>query len=269
MKRILAVLCLCLLPPTAPARAAENLAIGRPAAQSSTYRADGPAANAVDGRTDGNYFDGSVTHTGKDPNAWWEVDLGAVRSLQSVIVFNRTDQAADRLTDFYVLVSSKPFGSRSLDQLLEDKSIWRRRHTGTVNGSVTINAKAQGRYVRIQLAGANFLSLAEVQVMGDAAAGSSPDGGGYYARTAAFLDLVLAAKYDRALAQTDGNLKKTDLVAFRQLLQKRGGRVTSRQCVALGDSLVDVMILLRNSEGGRTQVECLFKSGRIHALAGK
>ena len=56
-----------------------NLAQGRTATQSSTlagYPTDAASA-AVDGNTDGNFFDGSVTHTNADTNAWWQVDLGS------------------------------------------------------------------------------------------------------------------------------------------------------------------------------------------------
>jgi hypothetical protein len=55
-----------------------NLALGMPASQSST-RPFSPvgASGAVDGNTDGNFSDGSVTHTNADPNAWWQVDLGS------------------------------------------------------------------------------------------------------------------------------------------------------------------------------------------------
>src|SRR5262249_16285581 len=55
-----------------------NLARGKPATQSSTYPGypSAAASSAVDGNTDGNFFDGSVTSTNLDSNAWWQVDLG-------------------------------------------------------------------------------------------------------------------------------------------------------------------------------------------------
>src|SRR3954452_15332870 len=52
-----------------------NYALGKPATQSSTGWG-GAASRAVDGNTDGNFFDNSVTHTLLEANAWWEVDLG-------------------------------------------------------------------------------------------------------------------------------------------------------------------------------------------------
>src|SRR5947209_6301275 len=49
-----------------------NYAQGRPTAQSSTgWGSD--SSRAVDGNTDGNWQDGSVTHTGYEANPWWQV----------------------------------------------------------------------------------------------------------------------------------------------------------------------------------------------------
>ena len=73
--------------------AATNLAQGKPATQSSTlpdYATTGPAG-AVDGTTDGNFFHGSVTHTNLETNAWWQVDLGASATVNSITIWNRTD----------------------------------------------------------------------------------------------------------------------------------------------------------------------------------
>ena len=58
----------------------------RAATQSSTFPGypTAGAASAVDGNTDGNFFDGSVTATNLDPNAWWQVDLGASAAVSSM-----------------------------------------------------------------------------------------------------------------------------------------------------------------------------------------
>ena len=70
-----------------PARSVSNLALGKPATQSSTLPgyATAGAASAVDGNTDGSFFDGSVTATNLDPNAWWQVDLGASAAVSSIV----------------------------------------------------------------------------------------------------------------------------------------------------------------------------------------
>jgi hypothetical protein len=140
---------------------AQNLALGRPATQSSDFA---PAERANDGNTDGDYFDGSVSHTGFDNNAWWAVDLGASMSIGTIRVWNRTDCCYERLFPFQVEV-----------QDVFDAAL----NTGTVfgpfptppGGPLSVNpieidaGGATGRFVKVQLTGANWLQLAEVQVL--------------------------------------------------------------------------------------------------------
>lgn len=80
-----------------------NLALGKPASQSSTYS---PASLAVDGNRDGNYDHGSVAHTNNDGDSWWQVDLQEVQSVGEVVISNRTDCCSERLHDFTVEVST-------------------------------------------------------------------------------------------------------------------------------------------------------------------
>src|SRR6185369_2311525 len=83
-----------------------NLALGKPASQSSTMSAAGAAVN---GTTDGNFYHGSVTATNRDAGAWWQVDLGASVPVNSVVIWNRTDCCAERLEDYWVFLSDAPF----------------------------------------------------------------------------------------------------------------------------------------------------------------
>lgn len=71
---------------------ADNVALGGEAKQISTAY-DGEAKRAIDGNTNGNYYEAnSVTHTGEDKaNPWWEVDLKEPKSIDRVMIWNRTD----------------------------------------------------------------------------------------------------------------------------------------------------------------------------------
>jgi hypothetical protein len=146
-----------------------NLALGQAASQSSTYGSITGAANAVDGNTDGNYFDGSITHTNLDANAWWQVDLGASATVSSITIWNRTDCCGSRLGDYWVFVSDTPFGATDTPATLQSRAgTWSSHQTVAPNPSTTIAAGgAQGRYVRVQLSDTDYLSLAEVQVTGN------------------------------------------------------------------------------------------------------
>lgn len=85
-----------------------NVALGKTAVQSSTA-SGGLASKAVDGITNGDFNAGSVTHTGLDPYAWWQVDLGQSVAIKNVEIWNRTDGASERLGDYWVFISEKPF----------------------------------------------------------------------------------------------------------------------------------------------------------------
>jgi F5/8 type C domain len=151
------------------AQAGSNLAQGKTASQSSTYPLPtAGAAGAVDGNTDGNWSNGSVTHTLLDANAWWQVDLSASATVSSIVVWNRTDCCSTRLSDYWVFVSNTPFGPSDTPATLQNRAgTWSSHQTAAPNPSTTIAVGgAQGRYVRVQLTGTDYLSLAEVQVMG-------------------------------------------------------------------------------------------------------
>ena len=146
---------------------AGNLSQGKPAAESSTYPGSPGAAVAVDGNLDGNYYDGSVTATNTESNAWWQVDLGASASVNSIAIYNRTDCCGSRLNDYWIFISDTPFLPTDTPATLQTRPATFASHQLTAPATfVTIPLSAQGRYVRIQLTGINILSLAEVQVFG-------------------------------------------------------------------------------------------------------
>lgn len=161
-----------------------NLAVGRPARQSST--ADGPASRAVDGNTDGVHAQDGVTHTGNEPHAWLEVDLGDSQPIGSVRIWGRTDCCQDRLTDFWLFISETPFPDNATATELRGRAGVHAFTGMTPKPSTTIpTGGVVGRYVRIQLGGTvspvgNFLSLAECEVFspGDSDVASPANGTG-------------------------------------------------------------------------------------------
>jgi len=137
-----------------------NLAFGRVVTQSSTYGGTDKAKRAVDGNTNGSAGAGSVTHTNSDQGAWWQVDLGRTKLIKQMRIFNRTDCCKDRLSAYQVSVSN--------DANFTTKTYQENFYTYP-NPEHTLDLtqnKVQGRYIKIQLIGKNFLSLAEVQVLG-------------------------------------------------------------------------------------------------------
>lgn len=80
-----------------------NLAKEGKATQSSTSN-DAPAARGIDGNTEGEFAQASVTHTNEETNPWWEVDLGSERVLSEIRVWNRGDGVSYRLDQYKILV---------------------------------------------------------------------------------------------------------------------------------------------------------------------
>ena len=73
----------------------ENVALLGTATQSSVG-SEGTPERANDGNTSGVYEKNSVTHTATEANPWWELDLGAVKSVDRVVLHNR-NVASERI----------------------------------------------------------------------------------------------------------------------------------------------------------------------------
>jgi mono/diheme cytochrome c family protein len=69
---------------------ADNVATQGAATQSTTGY-DAPAERAIDGNTDGQFTNNSVTHTGTEDAPWWELDLKQTRELNKLVLWPRTD----------------------------------------------------------------------------------------------------------------------------------------------------------------------------------
>ncbi|MFE2722610.1 discoidin domain-containing protein [Kitasatospora sp. NPDC059327] len=149
----------------APVQATVNAALHRPATQSSTnWAGREEAGNAVDGNTSGVYWDVTPSYTKYEAQPWWQVDLGAKQTIRSVELFNRTDRLFERLTDFDVIVSDTDLTGRGWADIQADPAVRKIRIKGTAPTKLTVAVGADGRYVRVQLAGTNHLTLPEVQV---------------------------------------------------------------------------------------------------------
>jgi len=142
----------------------ENISQGKVATQISDYSSDYTADKSVNG----NVSDFSTT-SGAEPQPWWQVDLGATTDIETVKIYNRVDCCAERVKDYYVLVSAQPFAGSLADALAAPGvvSVHEEEQAGR---PTTIDLPAQGRYVRVWLASAapQELNMSEVQVFGRA-----------------------------------------------------------------------------------------------------
>jgi hypothetical protein len=167
------------LTPTAPAKppvlmsndksGLVNIAVGKKTKQSSDAYG-GISSRAVDGNVDGDFNHSSVTHTsGKEPQGWLELDLGETENIDHIVIWNRTGCCEDRLSNYWVFVSDKPFkDTDTINSIKNNKAIIAIKG-GQANPSfATGQGIGKGRYVRVQLDGNSAaqtpLSLAELEV---------------------------------------------------------------------------------------------------------
>ena len=149
-----------------------NVAQGKNAQQSSTISAGGitgSASKAIDGNTNGNFFtspaqNSSVAATQNESQPYWQVDLQSNHFIETIRVFNRTD-GSSRANNIYVLVSDQPFNSSSLSNA-RSQADYEFFISGNVGTPSIATPNLAGRYIRIQMQGQGFLTLAEVEVMG-------------------------------------------------------------------------------------------------------
>merc|ERR1711871_180939 len=119
------------------------------------------------------------THTTRDSQGWWEVDLGAVAVLEKIVFWNRTDEPLDRgqprdyftrrMFPCWVMISTEELPDEREDGLEEalDAADCARRFDENVRCTEwTVPVNTTGRYVRIQLEKKNFLHFAQLEVYG-------------------------------------------------------------------------------------------------------
>ncbi|MCR9202249.1 MAG: DUF1553 domain-containing protein [Planctomycetaceae bacterium] len=105
-----------------------NIAL-QAAAKQSTTDYNGPAKLAIDDNTNGDFQQKSVTHTATSTNPWWELDLKTQQPIDSVVVWNRTDNnLQSRLEGFRV-------------ELLDEQRevIWTKSQLAAPNPSLAIS----------------------------------------------------------------------------------------------------------------------------------
>ncbi|XP_064639504.1 fucolectin-1-like [Lineus longissimus] len=154
-----------------------NVALRKPAFQFDVS-SGGVPQRAVDGNADTNYGRRSCTHThnrGRTSRNWWAVDLQARYTVKRVEVVNRGDCCWQRLKNFQVLVTDvKPQTGKDLKGV----RVCVHHKGGVGKGAtqrLTCKGGVSGRYVAVQQARSQPLTLCEVRVFGTKASRTSPN----------------------------------------------------------------------------------------------
>lgn len=127
------------------------VSVGKPASQSSE-EFEAAARRAVDGKTSGTFSTGTCTHTEKQADPWWKVDLMDEYHIDKVIVWNRVDCCQDLLKGFEVKLCC-PWKKCARESHLQRENVATCHHE-------------KGRYVRVDVKGTAQLAMCEVQVYG-------------------------------------------------------------------------------------------------------
>lgn len=140
-----------------------NVATSGTASQSSTgtWGSTGYASNAIDGDLTSSWnwesdVDNSISHTEKESQAWWQVQLDKVYDIEQLVLWNRGDNVQNRLNNFDIFILNSN----------ANETEWSSLGNSTFFPSLAVdyNPAVAGDIVKIQLQGTNYLHLAEVQV---------------------------------------------------------------------------------------------------------
>jgi len=162
-----------------------NLALGKPASQSSVYNGQ-DAFLGVDGNVDGSDPLG-CTSTQAEAQPWWEVDLGDYCCITTIKIWNRTDEPHDpsldretfrcRLFPSYAMLSQEPFPRDRSTQALGTQGTLLMASLNAANARIKLTKNERctvwhvpdnltARFFRIMLEGYNFLHFAQLEVFG-------------------------------------------------------------------------------------------------------
>lgn len=125
----------------------------------------GPGAVSVEqdalGACDGVRSGGYGFHTAREDQPWWQVDLGVVRALDEIMVYNRCDACAERAARLVILLS---LDAKSWRQVYQHDGTTFFGHIDDRPLTVMLGGK-KARYVRLQLPQADTcLHLDEVEI---------------------------------------------------------------------------------------------------------
>ncbi|XP_007569935.1 fucolectin-1-like [Poecilia formosa] len=146
----------------------QNVALRGRATQSQRYQGAewggfGAASNAIDGNRNSAFQDGSCSHTERQSNPWWRVDLLDSYVVTQVIVTNRGDCCEERINGAEIHIGNSLQGNGIENQLAATIS----SIPSGASKAINIPNRVEGRYVTIVIPGSEkYLTLCEVEIYG-------------------------------------------------------------------------------------------------------
>eukprot|EP00112_Aurelia_sp_Birch-Aquarium-sp1_P012301 Seg2589.1 transcript_id=Seg2589.1/GoldUCD/mRNA.D3Y31 product=Fucolectin-5 protein_id=Seg2589.1/GoldUCD/D3Y31 len=137
-----------------------NLARGQPTSQSSTSN-DGISSRAVDGNLAAVWTRHSCTHTTKETNPWWRVDLQSDYQVARVDITNRDQCCCDRLKKVQIRVGNTDDDPQANALCVSQDQPFGCGETKELN----CESPTLGRFVFVTLRTTDYLTLCEVEVL--------------------------------------------------------------------------------------------------------
>ena len=143
-----------------------NLALDAIATQSST-QSNATPSRAIDGNTAGNFWaDNTSSLTNWEFQPYLDVDLGEIKDIERIEVWNRNDCCTELLADYTIFVSNAPFANSNLTVVTNQIGVSSYPQTEEAARPTTQEVGRTGRFVRIQLNGTAFLAVTELKIIG-------------------------------------------------------------------------------------------------------
>jgi len=151
---------------TAPPTGTTDLALGASARAGGGTIVTSPSF-VTDGIPDGDATRSPVTMIQSGWQPWIDVDLGAVRNVDALLIWPRSDPCCStEARDILVLTSADPLPSPDPEAVRAVPGLQSRFISGAIGSPTRINVGAPVRYVRVQAVGGPVLSIAEIQAWG-------------------------------------------------------------------------------------------------------
>jgi len=125
------------------------------------------ASFVTDGIPDGDATRNPVTMIQQGWQPWIDVDLGATRNVDALLIWPRTDLCCtSQARDILILTSANPLPAPDPQATRATPGLQSRFISGPIGAPTRIDVSAPTRYVRVQTVGGDLLSIAEIQAWG-------------------------------------------------------------------------------------------------------
>ncbi len=142
-----------------------NVATDGQAKQVSTFQG-AVASRAIDGNTDGNAANNSVSGTLAGFQNWWSLDMILPQDVHKIRIWNRTDCCSDWLQPIWVFVSEYEIPEFGIpEEIAQIPWITAFYHDGPIDTFAEFDFQGKAQRIKIQLGEYGRLMMAEVQVL--------------------------------------------------------------------------------------------------------